>query len=240
MKYLPLRKAVEILGMCPNTLRYYADNGIIPSIRNQAGQRLFDVDSYLATNTQSMAICYARVSSAKQRDDLMRQVQRLRDAYPEAKVIQDIGSGLNFKRKGLRTILERLLCGDKLSIVVTHRDRLARFGIDALQFLIEYNGGQFVVLDPTVGASREAELTADLLAILHHFSCRMHGQRSHQGKANPTLPNSDTEESIPSMVRDFEIRVQRNRKALGITEGGTPDTLDGCGENDISGATGVG
>ncbi|HSN23304.1 MAG TPA: IS607 family transposase [Methylomicrobium sp.] len=237
MSYIPLRKAVEKLGMSKNALRSYADQGIIPSIRNPAGQRLFDVDSYLAKTARPRVICYARVSSAKQRDDLERQIQRLRSAYPEAKIIQDIGSGLNFKRKGLRALLERLLCGDKLAVVVTHRDRLARVGMDALQFLIEYNGGQFVVLDPTVGASGEAELTADLLAILHHFSGRMHGQRSHQSKASTPVPNSATEESVPSMVRDFEIRLQRHRKTPGTAEGAATKSLDGCGENNSSGAT---
>lgn len=119
--------------------------------------------------------------------------------------------------------------------MVTHHDRLARFGIG---FLIEYNGGQFLVLDPTVGASGEVKFTTGLLAILHHFSCRMHGQqRSHQSKA---LPNSATEESVLSMARNFEVRLQRNRKGLGTTEGATTKTLDGCGENDANRVAGMG
>jgi predicted site-specific integrase-resolvase len=226
--------------MSKNALRSYADQGIIPAIRNPAGQRLFDVDSYLAKNARPMAVCYARVSSAKQRDDLERQIQRLRAAYPEAAVIQDIGSGLNFKRKGLRALLERLLRGDKLAVVVTHRDRLARFGIGALEFLIEHNGGQFVVLDPTVGASREAELTADLLAILRHFSCRMLRPSSHQSKTPANLSDSATAESVPSMVRDFESRLQRHREALGTSKGAAAETLDGCSESNIVGVAGMG
>ena len=229
MPYIPLRKAVEQLGMCKNTLRRYADQGLIPVIRNHAGQRLFNVDAYLTTTAKPMAICYARVSSAKQRDDLERQIQRLRAAIPDAEVIRDIGSGLNFKRQGLRTLLERLMRGDKLQVVVTHRDRLARFGIDAIHFLIECNGGQLLVLDQTVGTSREAELTTDLLAILHHFSGRMHGQRSHQGKAAATLPDSTAAESVPAMVRDFKIRLQRHRKTSGAAQGATAEKLDGGG-----------
>ncbi|CAK0775150.1 putative resolvase [Gammaproteobacteria bacterium] len=226
MAYVPLRKAIAKLGMGKTTLRSYADQGIIPSIRNPAGQRLFDVDAYLVKNAPPTFVCYARVSSAKHRDDLEHQIHRLHAAYPNAAIIQDIGSGLNFKRKGLRSLLERLMRGDKLTVVVTHRDRLARFGSDALQFLIEYHGGQFVVLEPTVGASREAELTAELLVILHHFSCRMSVQRGHSSKTSENLPNCATAESVLTMVRDFEIRLQRHRKAFENTERIASETVE--------------
>ena len=172
--YIPLRKAVQELGMHPNTLRKYADNGTIPSIRNAAGQRLFDVQSYLRGVMPAAVICYCRVRSAKQRDDLERQVACIRERYPEAEVVRDIGSGLTFKRKGLRAILDRLLSGDKLTLVVAHRDRLARFGFDLITYLVESNGGELVVLDQAVH-SPTAELTQDLLSILTVFSCRMPG-----------------------------------------------------------------
>ena len=105
----------------------------------------------------------------------------MRGIYPETEVIRDIGSGLNFKRKGLRTLLEWLMQSDKLQVVIAHRDRLARFGIDLIRYLIEQNGGELVVLDQTEHSPQE-ELTADLLAILHVFSCRMSGIRSYREK----------------------------------------------------------
>ena len=71
--------------------------------------------------------------------------------------------------------------GDKLQIIVAHRDRLARFGGEIIQFLVEQNGGEVVVLDPTVH-SPAAELTADWLAILHLFSCRMYGLRRYRNQ----------------------------------------------------------
>lgn len=178
MPYVPLRKAVEKLGLHQNTLRKYADEGKIQSIKNEAGQRLFDVESYIRGTTGASLICYCRVSSAKQKDDLERQVEYMQARFPEAEVVRDIGSGLNFKRKGLRSLLDRLMQGNKLKIVVACRDRLCRFGFDLLQYLVEQNGGEIVVLDDTVH-SPESELTTDLLAILHVFSCRMHGLRSY-------------------------------------------------------------
>jgi predicted site-specific integrase-resolvase len=178
---VPLRKAVQHLGLHPNTLRKYADEGKIKTIKNEAGQRLFDVQSYVNGSTRTSFVCYCRVSSVKQRDDLVRQVIYMQSLYPEAEIVRDIGSGLNFKRKGLRSLLDRLMRGDQLTLVVAHRDRLARFGFDLIQYMVEQNGGKIVVLDSTVH-SPESELTQDLLSILHVFSCRMHGLRKYRQK----------------------------------------------------------
>jgi|SRR4028119_1921902 predicted site-specific integrase-resolvase len=98
----------------------------------------------------------------------------MQSLYPLFGIIKDIGSGLNFKRKGLRSLLDKLVRPDKLTLVVACRDRLARFGFKLIQYLVEQNGGSIVVLDQTVYCPN-SELTQDLLSILHIFSCRMHG-----------------------------------------------------------------
>jgi len=189
MAYVPLRKAVEFLGLHPHTLRKYADEGKIESIKNEAGQRLYNVESYQRGATRATVVCYCRVSSTKQRDDLARQVEFMRERYADAEIIQDIGSGLNFKRKGLQALLVRLMRGDKLTVVVACKDRLCRFGFELFQFMAEQNGGRVVVQGKTVHCP-ETELTSDLLAILHVFSCRMHGLRSYSKKIkeDPTIP----------------------------------------------------
>ena len=151
------------------------------------------------TETDIVTVGYCRVSGKSQSDDLASQVAYLQKHYPEAEIIKDYDSGINFNRKGLRTLLERLLRGDKLRIVVAHWDRLVRFGGEVIQFLVEQNGGEVVVLDETVYGSSEEELTADLLAILHVFSCRMYGLRRYrdQIKEDRNLPHGGTE-SDPS------------------------------------------
>ena len=179
MTYVPSRKAAERLGLHPQTLRRYAAEGRIPHYRNSAGQRLYDVDAYLRGAASPTVVCYCRVSSAKQRGDLERQVAQMRDRYPDAEVITDIAGGLNWQRPGLRSILERLHRGDKLELVVAHRDRLARFGFELIEWLVQQNGGAVVVLNQS-HASPESELTEDLLAILHTFSCRMLGLRRYR------------------------------------------------------------
>jgi predicted site-specific integrase-resolvase len=128
-------------------------------------------------------------ASAKQRDDLARQVHFMRERHPEAEIIEDIGSGLNFKRKGLQALLVRFMRGDKLTLVVACRDRLCRFGFELFEFMAERNGGRVVVLSEPAHCP-ESELTADLLAILHVFSCRMHGLRRYRKeiKEDPSIP----------------------------------------------------
>lgn len=183
MSFIPLRKAVEATGLHPNTLRKYADNGTIRTIRNAANQRLFDVDSFLGSKQpeSGYTVCYCRVSSAKQRDDLDRQIAYMHSLYPNAELIRDIGSGLNFKRKGLQTILERLMRGDKFTLVVACRDRLCRFGFELFEFMVKQNGGSILVLSNPIHCP-ESELTTDLLSIIHVFSCRMHGLRKYGKK----------------------------------------------------------
>ena len=194
--YKTPRETSEILGISIDRLRRLAENGTISTIRTPGGQRRYDVRGYLdaQTGTDIVTIGYCRVRGKSQSDALASQVAYLQKHYPDAEIIKDFGSGINFKRKGLRTLLERILRGDKLRVVVAHRDRLARFGGEVIQFLVEQNGGEVVVLDKTV-YSPEEELTADLLTILHVFSRRMSGLRRYrdQIKEDRNLSDSETE-----------------------------------------------
>jgi len=195
MKYLPSREAGKILGLHPNTLRRYANNGTIESFRTESGQRRYNVAAYLGLQKQTTTICYCRVSSPKQRDDLDRQVEFMRSRYPNAKIVKDIGSGLNYKRKGLKSLLERAMQGDKLEIVVAHKDRLVRFGFELIEWLVQQNGGKIVVLKQT-NLSPEQELTNDLLSIRNKFSCQMHGLRNYQSQVRQALSNKGTKENV--------------------------------------------
>ena len=133
MNVCPTSPAASILGLHPQTLRRYARQGKINFYLNSGGQRHYDADSYLRGKADPETICYCRVSSAKQRRDLGRQIAHMRELFPTAQIVTDIAGGLNWKRKGLVSILERLHRGDKLTLVVAHRDRLARFGSELIQ-----------------------------------------------------------------------------------------------------------
>ena len=133
MRYVPSREASRILGVHPQTLRTWARKGRISYIRTEGNQRRYDVDSYIGLSKPTLTVCYCRVSSKKQSPDLKRQVAFMRERYPDAEIVSDVGSGLNFKRKGLLAILERVHQGDKLRVVVAYRDRLARFGTELIE-----------------------------------------------------------------------------------------------------------
>ena len=206
---VPLRKAIKMTGLSANTLRKYADNGTIKACRIGNGQRLFDTSSFRQgweeEEKEEPLVCYCRVSSGKQRNDLASQVAFMRERFPRAKIIKDIGSGLNFKRKGLDSILRRLMQGDKFTLIVAHRDRLCRFGFDLLESMFDKNGGEIMVLDKSE-LSPQRELVEDLLSIIHVFSCRLHGLRRHEGKIKEDKDLSDegAEELVQSMVRGIK------------------------------------
>lgn len=197
MNYLPSRKASQVLGLHPNTLRKYADNGTIHTIKNNAGQRLYDVQSYInLSSSVDEFVCYCRVSSKKQQDDLQRQVAYMSSLYPNATVIQDIGSGINYKRKGLQTLLERLIKGDKFTLVVDHKDRLVRFGFELFEFLFNQNNGKILVLNNNSG-DPQTELTNDILRILYDYSSSVPRLRKYYNKIKEDFPeaNKETEET---------------------------------------------
>jgi excisionase family DNA binding protein len=192
------RTACKLLGVTPQTLRKWERNGQLSAIRTPGGKRLYDVAKFLGASATPSIICYCRASSSKQRDDLERQVEFMRGKYPQAEIVKDIGSGLNFRRKGLVSLLERAHRGDKLQVVVAHRDRLTRFGFDLIKWSIERSGGEIVVLN-NIALSPEVELTQDLLNILHVFSCRMHGLRNYKKQVGEALSHKEPTENVPPM-----------------------------------------
>ena len=86
--------------------RVEADRGIIPSFKTASGQRRYNVDAYLNQPPEIETVCYCRVSSHKQKDNIQRQILPMQEQFPHAAIITDVASGLNWQRKGLVSILE--------------------------------------------------------------------------------------------------------------------------------------
>jgi putative resolvase len=196
-KFLPPRKACEYLNVSEKTLRNWDRDGLIITIRTPKNQRRYDIDSVLGSQNTRVTALYARVSSAKQKEDLQRQIDFLQEKYPKGKLYKDIGGGLNFKRKGLLSLLEQVMSGNIESIVVGHQDRLARFGVDLIRWFCEQKDCQLVVLSRTE-LSPERELVEDILSIIHCFSCRLYGLRKYKStiKEDPSLPRTGTSEDL--------------------------------------------
>lgn len=194
MVFVNTRKACEELGVHPNTLRKWDKLGKIKTMRTPGGIRMYDL-STLET-LDGARIIYARVSSRGQKDDLEKQIKHLRTRYPEHELIEDIGSGLNFKRKGFNALLERILSNSVREIVITHRDRLCRFGFDLLEALGKHFNCKIVVLEESSHSPQE-ELVKDILSILHVFSCRLYGLRKYSSeiKKDPDLSGKGNQTS---------------------------------------------
>jgi predicted site-specific integrase-resolvase len=189
--YVPLRTAAQHYGVSKQTISIWADNGNIEFTTLPSGQRRFRVrgagntDAATAEdqNTKTkIKICYCRVSSHGQKDDLARQIEYMRAKYPGSEVYSDIGSGLNWKRNGLKAVLRRSLQGDVEQVAVAHRDRLARFGFEILEYILGQCGVKLLCDHEPVHRSKESELVDDILSIVTVFSARIHGQRHYTAR----------------------------------------------------------
>ena len=193
-------EAAKQLNLCQTTLRKMANDGRINTIWIN-GKRRYDIQSFLKEQNVGKKVCYARVSSAKQRDDLERQKEYLQSIYPNHEIITDIGSGINFKRKNFKALLEQVLQGDVGEIVVAHKDRLCRFGFDLVEWLCSKFNTKIVVLDNTKYSPNE-ELTKDLLSIITVFSNRIKGLRKYGSKIkeDKDIPKQETEGDIEPLA----------------------------------------
>lgn len=199
-KYVTPREACKILQVSEKTLRNWDEAGKISTIRTPSNQRRYDIDSVFGSGQNRFVALYGRVSSHKQRYDLERQIDYLITLYPQAKIFKDIGGGLNFKRKGLLSLLGQVMSGDISTVVVAHQDRLARFGVDLIKWICEQNDCQLVVLNRSE-LSPEREMVEDILAIIHVFSCRLYGLRKYKShiKEDPSLPRNQTSSDLADL-----------------------------------------
>lgn len=180
----------ERYGTSASTLRSWANQGWVDHVRTRGGKRLYNVDQLVermggssgSSNVTKQSIIYARVSSPKQRGDLERQVSELKEAYPDHIVIRDIGSGINFKKPGLRSLLDRVDKGIVQEIVVMYKDRLARFAIDLLEYIFSRKGVRFVVHRRGPGTEGAQQLAEDLMAITTVFVASNNGKRAAEGR----------------------------------------------------------
>ena len=142
--------------MSLSTLRRWEREGKIESIRTSGGHRRYELENVLRVmkgmekNEVGKTCCYARVSTRGQKDDLDRQKQVL-ELYCAAKgfqhfLIEDFGSGLNYKKKGLSELMDLIIERKISRLVLTHRDRLVRFGSELIFNLCKLNEIEVVII----------------------------------------------------------------------------------------------
>ena len=177
-----------MVGKTTSTLQRWDRAGLLKAHRTVTNRRYYTHDQYLKVVGQKAAsrvsVAYCRVSSASQKKDLLSQKKAV-EAFCLAagKIIdeklEDIGSGLNYKRKQFLLLMERVERGEISEIVLAHKDRLVRFGFEWFEKFC-YDHGTSIIVMNAQALSPEAEMTKDLLSIIHCFSSRLYGLRKYK------------------------------------------------------------
>lgn len=193
-KFVKASHASSHFGVSQRTLRRWANSQKIEFIRKGSqGKYLYNLqrkeEEQIGSNLESSprSLIYARVSTRKQQDDLERQVQRLREHFPNHEVYTDIASGLNFKRQGFKKILEECVAGRVREVCITDRDRLSRFAYDFIESIFNKFGAKICVLSQDTSPTDHSRLAEDIMSIITVFSARLYGKRSKRNiKAQET------------------------------------------------------
>lgn len=191
-KFLSIQDAAKHLGVSAQTLRRWEKaKKLSPSHRTQGGQRRYSLAQLQPVNRESKSsdlptVAYARVSSHDQKEVLQRQIHML-EAYCSLKgwtfsIIKDLGSGMNYHKRGLKQLLEQIMNGEIGRLVLAHKDRLLRFGAELIFSLCSAKNIEIVIINQGDEPSFEEELAKDVLEIITVFSARLYGSRSHKNK----------------------------------------------------------
>ena len=190
LKYYSIKEFAKLLDVSAQTLRNWEHKGIlIPHHKGGGGYRYYSEEQLNQVlgkpQKDRIVIGYCRVSSNKQKDDLERQVDYVK-TYLISKgtpfeIITDIGSGINYNKKGLHQLIHRIEANDVSKVVVLYKDRLLRFGFELLEYVAHLHGTEIEVIDHTE-KTEEQELVEDLVQIITVFSCRLQGKRANKAK----------------------------------------------------------
>lgn len=199
-KYVGKKKALDLLGISSMTLLKLEEKNKIEVIKTIGGHRKYNVQKYINDNKkkvdekinldikninieEKLNICYVRVSTQGQKNDLEHQKEYMIKKYPKYEIIEDIGSGINFNRKGLRKIIKLGIEGKINKLVVAYKDRLTRFGYELIEDLIrEYSNGEIIIENQKEEKEPKEELVEDVLQILNVYTEKMNGLRKYNNK----------------------------------------------------------
>jgi len=194
-KFIPRREVLKVLNVHYQTLRNMVERGEIETI-SMGNKKLYNLDKYLRVNgikrgNTRRKICYCRVSSNKQKEDLKRQIKYMKNIYPNYEIISDIGSGLNYKRNGLNKIIDYAIAGEVEELVVAYKDRLARFGYEMIERIINtYSDGRIIVINKKEEDTPQEEITKDIISIMNVYVAKINGLRKYKKKMLDAIDNS--------------------------------------------------
>ena len=202
MKIYKITEASAYLGISINSLKTLANNNKINSFKTDGEHRRFredDLDTYMGIKKEKqerLTVIYARCSTAKQKENLERQKDRLRKHAEEKGykylMIDEIASGINEKRKGIHKLIKMCFEGKVERILIEYKDRLARFGYEYLDAIFR-NLEIIVEIVEIKEKKYEEELAEDIMKILTCYSARYYGARG--GRKKKTEPVKEPNES---------------------------------------------
>jgi len=196
------RQFAEAIGVSIKTLQRWDREGRLnPISRSPGNRRIYSqaqLDQILNQGKQKtrIVLAYVRVSSQAQKPDLENQKKALEQFCIARGIVvnewvSEIGDGLNFKRPKFISVVDRIVQGKLKTLVIAHKDRLARFGFDLIQHLCETNGCGLLVLN-TETLSPEREMVEDLMTITHCFSARLYGLRNYRKAVQKALKDDQS------------------------------------------------
>ena len=188
-KHYSIREFSKILGVSAQTLRNWDKKGTLkPHHTSSNGYRYYSHEQLnkalnVTPNLDRLTVGYCRVSSNKQKDDLERQVESMR-MYLISKgkpfeIITDIGSGINYKKKGLRELIKLITQNKVDKVIVIYKDRLLRFGFELIEYIASLYNCEIKIVDNTE-KSEQQELVEDSVRIITVFSCKLQGKRANK------------------------------------------------------------
>ena len=200
------KEASKILGVHQRTLYQWDKKRWIEVVRTPGNKRMYNVKKYLKEqkcknnieecedldkldeSEDKLNICYIRVSTYGQKDDLERQKNMMKSKYPNYIFISDIGSGINFNRRGLRKIIHLAIDGKIETVVVAYKDRLTRFGFELIEDIItKYSDGKIIIVNENKDLEPEEELAMDVLQVFNVFTAKMNGLRKYKEVKNKKI-----------------------------------------------------
>jgi predicted site-specific integrase-resolvase len=180
------------IGVTIQTLRDWDKSGKLkPAYRSKGNHRYYSENQLneilqKKVSNNRINVGYVRVSANHQKDDLKRQYELmelfLAKQGKEFKIIQDIGSGINYNKKGLKELLKLIATNQCDTIFVLHKDRLLRFGYELIEEFAGLHNTKIIIINKNEEKTDEEEFVEDILNIIHVFSCRINGKRSHINK----------------------------------------------------------
>jgi len=193
MEYVKRKEVLSTLNISYPTLYKMAENKEIDTIKI-GSHMMYNLNKYLREKNigkkNKVKICYCRVSSNKQKEDLERQVAFMKEKYPSNTIITDIGSGINYKRAGLQKILEMAINGEIEELIIAYKDRLTRFGYEMIEYIIEkFSGGKITVINKEEEETPTEEMTKDIIAIMNVYVAKVNGLRKYKKKIHDEIKN---------------------------------------------------